>query len=138
MQGRCESLPIWVVLLYAFVHVVFNQEELLKAMLDKKSLSVQATMAKLDTPQENHQEGEAKQAENQILRRLQRYVETCCPTNRAQAGREARRCYRARRTDVPAGSIRFPPACCLRPLRRNSFQRPLEGNAEGVVAASWH
>ena len=37
MKERCQSLPIWVVLLYTFVHVVFNQEELLKAMLDKKA-----------------------------------------------------------------------------------------------------
>ena len=38
MEKRCQSLPIWVVLLYAFVHTVFNQEELLKAMLDEKAL----------------------------------------------------------------------------------------------------
>ena len=37
MKERCQSLPIWVVLLYTFVHVMFNQEELLKAMLDKKA-----------------------------------------------------------------------------------------------------
>ena len=30
-------MPIWVVLFYAFVHTVFNQEELLKAMLDEKA-----------------------------------------------------------------------------------------------------
>lgn len=41
MQDRCQSLPIWVVLLYAYVHVVFNQEELLKAMLDKKAFLLQ-------------------------------------------------------------------------------------------------
>ena len=37
MQQRCESLPIWVVLLYSFVHVMFNQEQLLKAMVDEKA-----------------------------------------------------------------------------------------------------
>lgn len=37
MQQRCESLPIWVVLSYSFVHVMFNQEHLLKAMVDEKA-----------------------------------------------------------------------------------------------------
>ena len=37
MRDRCDSLPIWVILLYAFVHAMFNQEELLKAMLDKNA-----------------------------------------------------------------------------------------------------
>ena len=37
MKEHCESLPIWVVLMYSFVHVMFNQEELLKEMLDKKA-----------------------------------------------------------------------------------------------------
>ena len=37
MQERCQPLPIWVVLLYAFVHVVLNQEELLKAMANEKA-----------------------------------------------------------------------------------------------------
>ena len=36
MHERCRSLPLWVVLLYAYVHVVFNQESLLKAMLREK------------------------------------------------------------------------------------------------------
>ena len=37
MQKRCQSLPIWVVLAYAFVHVMFNQEKLLKSMIDEKA-----------------------------------------------------------------------------------------------------
>ena len=38
MQKRCESVPLWVLLFYAYVHTMFNQGKLLKAMLDKKAL----------------------------------------------------------------------------------------------------
>ena len=38
MQKCCESVPLWVLLFYAYVHTMFNQEKLLKAMVDNKAL----------------------------------------------------------------------------------------------------
>ena len=38
MRDRCQFLPIWVVLLYAYARVDFKQEDLFKAMIDKKAL----------------------------------------------------------------------------------------------------
>ena len=38
MRDRCQFLPIWVLLLYSYVHAVFNQDELLAHMIDKKAL----------------------------------------------------------------------------------------------------
>ena len=38
MQKRCESVPLWVLLFYAYEHIMFKQGKLLKAMLDKKAL----------------------------------------------------------------------------------------------------
>ena len=36
MRELCQSLPLWVQLSYAYVHVMFNQEHLLRAMLQEK------------------------------------------------------------------------------------------------------
>ena len=36
MCEPCQSLPLWVQLSYAYVHTVFNQEHLLRAMLREK------------------------------------------------------------------------------------------------------
>ena len=36
MREPCQSLPLWVQLSYSYVHVMFNQEHLLRAMLQAK------------------------------------------------------------------------------------------------------
>ena len=39
MRDRCKTLPTKVILGYAYIHVVFNQQHLLKAMVKEKALT---------------------------------------------------------------------------------------------------
>ena len=135
MQQRCESLPIWVVLLYSFVHVMFNQEQVLKAMVDEKAFLFKPPWVNWTRLKAIIRKAK-KTTRNPIVQLLQSYIEMYRSTDWLQAACQARRCYRTRRSDLPACSVRFSPAGGLQPLRHKSYQRVVEGNAEGVATAS--
>ena len=128
MRQPCQSLPLWVQLSYSYVHVMFNQEHLLKAMLQEKVFLFKSPWmdwVKLATVINKAK----KQTGDSIFELLQRHVERHRATSWLYREQKTCRRYRARRFSMPVGRSRLHSAVCLRPLRRISKQRPLEGIA---------
>ena len=128
MRQPCQSMPLCVQLSYSYVHVMFNQEHLLRAMLQEKVFLFKSPWmdwVKLATVINKAK----KQTGDSIFELLQRHVARHHATSWLYREQKTCRRYRARRFSMPVGRSRLHSAICLRPLRRISKQRPLEGIA---------
>ena len=126
MRQPCQSLPPWVQLSYSYVHVMFNQEHLLRAMLQEKVFLFKSPWmdwVKLATIINKAK----KKTGDSIFELLQRHVDKDYATSWLYREQKNRRCYRARRFSMPVGRSRLYSAVCQRPLRRISMQGILEG-----------
>ncbi len=91
MRDRCKFLPIWVVLLYSYVHVIFNQGELLKTMIDKKALLFKQPWVDWTTLRKVIREARRHNQKTRVFQLSQQYLDAHPAANRAQTVSEPRR-----------------------------------------------